>query len=43
VTVEILEHSIALVRTRAPLPVRVKLPKRADRLLLQEGPGPVER
>jgi NitT/TauT family transport system substrate-binding protein len=43
VTVEALEHSIALVRLRAPLPVKVKLPRRADRLLLQEGPGPGER
>lgn len=34
VSVEALERSIALVRSRAPLPAKVKLPRRAEQLLL---------
>ncbi len=34
VSVETLERSIALVRSRAPLPAKVKLPRRAEQLLL---------
>lgn len=39
VSVEALEHSIELVRQRAPLPARVKLPRRVERLLLPEAPA----
>jgi hypothetical protein len=35
VSVEALERSIELVRRRAPLPAKVKLPRRAEHLLLQ--------
>jgi NitT/TauT family transport system substrate-binding protein len=35
VSVEALERSIELVRSRAPLPAKVKLPRRAEHLLLQ--------
>jgi len=35
VSVEALEHGVELVRGRAPLPAKVKLPA-VDRLLLQE-------
>jgi ABC-type nitrate/sulfonate/bicarbonate transport system substrate-binding protein len=35
VSAETLERSIALVRSRAPLPAKVDLPRRAERLLLQ--------
>jgi NitT/TauT family transport system substrate-binding protein len=38
VSVEALEHSLALVRSRAPLPVAVKLPRRVEQLLA-EPPG----
>jgi NitT/TauT family transport system substrate-binding protein len=38
VSVEALEHGIELVRSRAPLPAKVKLPA-VDRLLLQEPAG----
>lgn len=35
VSAEVLERSIALVRSRAPLPAKVNLPRRAEQLLLQ--------
>ena len=35
VTAETLERSVELVRTRAPLPAKVKLPRRAGRLLVE--------
>jgi NitT/TauT family transport system substrate-binding protein len=38
VSIEALEHSLALVRARAPLPTRVKVPKRVGELLV-EPPG----
>jgi NitT/TauT family transport system substrate-binding protein len=38
VSVEALEHSLALVRARAPLPIQVKVPKRVEQLLA-EPPG----
>jgi len=38
VSVEALEHSLELIRTRAPLPIEVKVPKRVEQLLT-EPPG----
>jgi hypothetical protein len=38
VSIEALEYSLALVRARAPLPTRVKVPKRVGELLV-EPPG----
>jgi NitT/TauT family transport system substrate-binding protein len=35
VTVETLDRSLELLRLRAPLPAKVKLPKKADRLLIE--------
>ena len=35
VTVETLEHSLALIRARTPLPVKVKLPRRLEQLLVE--------
>jgi NitT/TauT family transport system substrate-binding protein len=35
VTAPVLERSVELVRARAPLPARVKLPRRLDRLLVE--------
>ena len=35
VTVETLEHSLELIRARAPLPVKVKLPRRIEQLLVE--------
>jgi hypothetical protein len=35
VSVEALDHSLELIRRRAPLPAKVKVPS-AERLLLQE-------
>jgi ABC-type nitrate/sulfonate/bicarbonate transport system substrate-binding protein len=43
VSVEALEHSIELIRSRAPLPARVKLPKRLEQLLLPGPSGPDAR
>jgi hypothetical protein len=34
VSVEALEHSLELVRARAPFPVQVKVPKRVEQLLM---------
>ncbi len=34
VSAEAVEHAVALVRRRAPLPAKVKVPRRAERLLL---------
>ena len=34
-SVEALEHSLALVRARAPLPIQVKVPKRVEQLLAE--------
>ena len=39
VSVEALEHSLALVRSRAPLPTRVKVPKRVEQLLVEPAGG----
>jgi ABC-type nitrate/sulfonate/bicarbonate transport system substrate-binding protein len=35
VTAETLEHSLELIRARAPLPANVKLPRKAERLLVE--------
>ena len=39
VSVEALEHSLALVRARAPLPTQVKVPKRVEELLAEPAGG----
>lgn len=35
VTAETLEHTVGLIRARAPLPAKVKLPRKAERLLVE--------
>jgi hypothetical protein len=35
VSAETLEHSLTLVRARAPLPIQVKIPKRVEQLLAE--------
>ncbi|HET9854080.1 MAG TPA: hypothetical protein VFR53_03405, partial [Methylomirabilota bacterium] len=35
VSAERLEHSLELIRARAPLPVKVKLPRNPERLLIE--------
>jgi hypothetical protein len=35
VAVETLERSLELIRIRAPLPAKVKLPRKAERLLIE--------
>ena len=35
VTVETLERSLELIQARTPLPAKVKLPRKAERLLIE--------
>ena len=39
VSVETLEHSLELIRSRAPLPVQVKVPRRVEQLLAEPPDG----
>jgi len=39
VSVEALEHSLELVRARAPFPIQVKVPKRVEQLLMARPGG----
>jgi len=43
VSVEALEHSLDLIRGRGPLPVKVKMPRSSEQLLLQEPATPEPR